>query len=189
VGFLNSDVYQSNRLQTMGDTPPRNVIFCPCVRPSPLYSPVYRWVLFNQDIEGGPHPHPHDPGDPAGQAGPYGKAVVPPPPPWQLYTLGASLLDFPRPSYQIAAWESEASTDYTSYRWGEPAYILLGTEAGHNPWVGGGGQWAFRHVLPADRRQYQTQASGCFVFLDAHAEILRPPDSINLPERFIFRPG
>ena len=188
-GFLSAQM--GGRLQSMGWLPTKDMIYCPVVKPTVHISPLIRGYLYNQALEGGPHPHPHANGNaPNGdQGGPYGLIVTPPPPGWYFYTLGAELNGFPRPQYQIMTWEAEAGTDYTSYRWGEPPQIILNppNDTNRGPWNGTYGHWSFRHVLPVDVGRYQAEATACFLFLDAHVEVLRPSARINLADRFNYK--
>ena len=192
--FLSAERAVGQPVQTMG-YPVKGYIFCPSVIPDAAFVNTYRrWMLINQDLEGGSHPHPHtDPANPSlpngDQRGAYGAYVIPPPPGWDFYVLGAQLSNFPQPKYQFAMWESHCGSDFTSWRWGEPSYITLDA-AGSTapPWCSASYGWmAFRHVLPKDPRQWQTQATGNFLFIDSHVEYLRPPDPINLPDRFEYR--
>ena len=207
-GFLTKDNYVAQPIVTMGPYQ-KGTLSCPSFRSDISWTTCGypRCMLFNENVAGGSHPHPHptSPSDPTymQEAGAYGKVVMPPPPGYDLYTLGSMLEDFPMPSWQFMMWESHAGTDYTSpYRWGSQEQIpLFGTypNAAGPPWAscmdgpgvsgnsGDVGMWAFRHVLPPEASQYQTQATGGFLFIDAHVEYLNPTAPINRADRAYFK--
>lgn len=196
LGRLNDEVFGDYRIQGMGNYRMKGKIYCPSIRPSSWAWSVVRAWLTNRDAEGGPHPHgPYghtesdrlSPYQGSAQAGPYGKMVEPPPGGWSFYTLGPPIWKFPQPSYQFLRWEGQKSTDFTGWRWGMPASPPLGDTYGYAPYTAGYGHFAFRHVLPRDESLYQTQASAIYLFIDSHAEILRPTDRINVKDRFEYK--
>ena len=186
-GFLYSERTIPRPVQTTGDTLRKGYLGCSSLAPNRWWWDSARSLLLNRDLEGGPHPHPHTPDNPP-QEGPYGKLVIPPPADWDFYTLGARLQGFPQPQYQIALWEAgPVGTDYTQ-AYGDPLLLRLGIDPSRPPWAGDRGYYAFRHVLPADPRQYQTQATACFLFIDAHVEVLTAMTNVAVAERFRYRP-
>ena len=196
--------------------PPKNTIGCPSVKNDIWWSSGYpRAFVLNGNLEADhTHPHSNPDGTPAidpctglTQAGTRGRFVWPSPAGYIWYVEGPRIEDFRKPGHEFMMVESMVGTDYASLpRTGcvdssgasvDPlgtGYIKLetggaGPQYGWANWTGSSNSpyYVFRHVLPADKKQYQTNATACFPCLDSHVEILTPMAKINLDDRFRYR--
>jgi prepilin-type N-terminal cleavage/methylation domain-containing protein len=197
VGYINVEVlgqrryWQSNQsgfIQGMGHTPTKGALYCP----SEYYwgSSYPRAQELNLYVAGGPNWGTADPW------GMYGINAYPPPSQpmpddfipsgqWDYYGLGPPMEKFTRPGYQFLVIETEAGWEYCHGVW-PYSPIVLGSDPTYPPWVGFGGAYAFRHVLPRDKRMYQAQATACFLYIDGHVNIMNANQPINLANRFDF---
>jgi type II secretory pathway pseudopilin PulG len=172
---------------------------CPSVRVTPT-NYCYREMMVGSDFDGGLYSWSGwDSNNPA--EGPYGFRVEPPPPipyntgldpniwqtlqgpnpRWSIYTLGPRYASFPDPAGQFAVWESDYAGDNTGqyYNATGPATDLTVNDVGQysKPWVGHGGQYAFRHH----------GLTAVFLLHDGHVETLGPKDRIMGKERYAFK--
>jgi prepilin-type N-terminal cleavage/methylation domain-containing protein/prepilin-type processing-associated H-X9-DG protein len=149
------------------------------------------WIA-NQNVTGG---HAG-----ANWFGEYGKAVASPKSVfwnYSAYSLGSRPEIFANPDYKFMLFESEYGSEVlqlnTSPGKGSPGTasgaVTVGDTPESPPWTAGasfatGGFFSFRHMLPSDRRQYQSQAQATVLFVDGHAGVLNPNMSIATPKRF-----
>jgi len=170
----------------MGYPAGKGKLYCPSAR----YwgSPYSRAHFWNLDFTGGPTWGDNP------DAGPYGVEADP-----KLvtkfyspfiygalgkYYLGARVEMFRRPATQYLMLETEAGNDVFgamtgAIQFGVPP-LWLGKPAG------GGYGFAYRHVLPRDPALYRTQATGTFLYMDAHVEIRNAPGTVNTVDRFVI---
>jgi prepilin-type N-terminal cleavage/methylation domain-containing protein/prepilin-type processing-associated H-X9-DG protein len=151
------------------------------------------WII-NYDVEGGANWV----GSGYGMEGPYGIRLNPPPcnpipddgvPYWSYYTLGPLIEKFPSPSYQFLQTECEWGSDDFLGTWPYGGRVIVGDDPSFPPWIGCGGEYSFRHVIPRDTSLYQQQATATFLYLDGHVDYLSPNADINRLDRFAFQPG
>ncbi|HUT59827.1 MAG TPA: prepilin-type N-terminal cleavage/methylation domain-containing protein [Phycisphaerae bacterium] len=186
--ILNVEWFREDRIQRMGYEPQKNTLYCPSIR---YWGSLYvRGHYWNGDAAGGPSGGSRPQGryglslDPAPLSSMYAPFIY-----GSLngYALGAKLERFRTPSELYLLLETEAGDDSFGAMTGP---IRLNPKSTNPPpWVGGSGYgFAYRHVLPVDPTLYQAQATGNFLFLDAHVETHTPPDTINTIDRFVISP-
>jgi prepilin-type processing-associated H-X9-DG protein len=166
------------------------MIYCPSVV---YWGSLYpRAQELNLCVAGGPN------WGTAAPWGVYGINVVPPPclpmpddfipsGQWTYYGLGPPIEVFTKPNYQFLVIETEAGWEYTQGTWPYTKIILNDPAYPTYPaYTGFGGNYAFRHVLPNDKRLYQGQATANFLYLDGHVNTMTANEKINLQNRFDF---
>jgi len=162
--------YANPKIQRLGQTPQKNRIYCPEMKPWSAGSPRYpRAYWYNRDMNGG---YPADK---------YGEIVTEPyrmPAGWLSYTLGARTSRVPR-SQMYMVIENERSSDVLA--WAGVGPVPVGTDPTAPPWSGPDGIYAFRHRTPDGRM------AGNFLFFDLHVELLNPdsPD-VRAASRVFF---
>ena len=107
---------------------------------------------------------------------------------YTYYRLGARKERFRDPSSKYLMWEAEAGNDFNRYQGGDTnGRLKLGysgstpsPDASKAPWCSGGssGEYAFRHMLPVDVRQYQQSARAPALYIDGHVQVLNPNEDI-----------
>ncbi|HUT61735.1 MAG TPA: prepilin-type N-terminal cleavage/methylation domain-containing protein [Phycisphaerae bacterium] len=112
----------------------------------------------------------------------YGGKEVDPPstihPSYDKYYLGTRQETFANPGETYLVWDSERGSDYS---WGGTSgTVRVNQDYNRPPWTGDSGVWSFRHMVPRDKRLYQTKVRGGVLFLDGHAGILNPNDRMAL---------
>jgi prepilin-type N-terminal cleavage/methylation domain-containing protein len=198
LGYLNVEVLGQKKYWTQDSgylhlwTPvPKGSLFCPTEAQWGTTLLYARAQMMNRDVAGG-----------ASWAsggyppwGEYGIKVEPAPKPlpddfipsgeWDYYGLGTLMERFVRPAWKFMVVETESASDYVWASWPYDPIVLGAT----NPaWVSVPGPFAFRHVLPRDRRMYQAQATAPFLYIDGHVNILTANDKINQVDRFAISP-
>jgi len=99
-------------------------------------------------------------------------------PTYTFYRLGAQEDKFKSNATKYLMWDSEAGNEMD--RGGgttAPGIYLLntsGADTTKSPTSIPGGQWAFRHLVPTDKRLYQQNCRGCAMMMDGHVEGLNP---------------
>ena len=124
---------------------------------------------------------------PNDEAGPYQESTSPPPG-WLYAYLGARVEGFRRPSFGFLVIEGHSGETASSRHPGTKQNVddwlgNYGTTNSHvtHPWphvadnASGTGSYSFRHHL-----------TGVYLFVDGHAERLRPTDNVNGSERYSF---
>jgi len=173
---LNNEYYRQSLIplflpMTTAQLKPRkSQLACPSVRVSAI-NYCRRELVANKNLEGGE-------GGTGSAYGPHSLRITPAPHPWDLYVLGGELGKFPSPSTQFALWEAEVASDTTNprYRTGTSATNVPDVGNYTPAWIGDDGWFAFRHY----------KLTGCFLFIDGHAETLPPTAKIMSRDRYEY---
>lgn len=175
-GIFNA--YMGTNNFSFGFTKPlKNKVYCPSIRSMGSLNRYARAYLFNREITGGADWGSAAPWGIWGKKVdhlPYASSFLPNT--LVEYYLGTKLSKFEQTSKKIVLWESEWATDVTSARWPYRSPIeTFGAFVGSDglPWEAEYGCYAYRHLR-----------TGCFVFMDSHAEVLPPEAHINKTEFF-----
>ena len=184
ANILNTMYYRESRVQRIGRTAKKNMLYCPSMKPfgNNLSPRAYQW---NLDATGGPSWGSNLPQGPYGKVGDIDRAnarlrEVHSNYYFKYYYLGAILDRFPRASEKILVREGERGGDVCSARW--PYYVpweRLGDNPSFGEWCAGGGQFSFRHVRGNDPAMYKYRATANFLFVDGHVETFTPMEHTN----------
>lgn len=114
---------------------------------------------------------------------------------YTYYSLGARMTWFGSPSTTYMMWEAEAGNDQNRYQSGveSPANsgkVLLNvspnrTDMNKAEWTAGGGELAFRHLLPVNQALWQMKARAPALYVDGHVSVLNPNNDIYRNDYFV----
>jgi prepilin-type N-terminal cleavage/methylation domain-containing protein len=100
-------------------------------------------------------------------------------PSYTLYRLGALAERFKAPASKYMIWDSDAGNDHDRESGSTGLTVGFTDTNGVNwPYLADGGKWAFRHLLPPDRRRYQTDARAAALYIDGHSEGVNPNEKV-----------
>jgi len=99
-------------------------------------------------------------------------------PNYTFYRLGARLEKFKHTASKYLMWDAEATNDMDREGDDTDGVMVLNANRVKPPWCTSGAHWAFRHLLPTDRVQYQQKARGCALYIEGHAGPVNPNDKV-----------
>ena len=109
-------------------------------------------------------------------------------PAYTAYRLGAQLEKFKAASTKYMVWDADAGNDhdreggYDDVVGSPTRYTMqLGFVDTNNvswPYLAAGGEWAYRHMLPPDKRLYQQRAMSDALYIDGHSAPVSPNSKV-----------